>query len=844
MMPLCAVSFGNAEHFARMAANTKRLLKAVGGRHKKEVAHLLTNGLPAWFARKKFGMTRRQIRAAAVFPELDVGRSISNACYAENVTRDKIPPGMDSVFMQFFMRSTHQCSGADNDKARIMDHEFYEWEAMLEAQWPGLLREQALHQPDQVPDLEAMPRSGWTDYQACMLSALEQTSQDAAEERSVRQNKYLIAYRLQLARVRGELPSFTKKEEAARKKIQHDRTASRLQPDSFNPAEYTIQAPTLRTFRAWLKRKKLRFTRFSVPHPCPLCTDGPTDEVVFLALSKQVEALRSAGSPIPGELHQRWTKLRKSLRIYRVHLTQLTSARAEAKQAEDDLLPGTCMVIRDFVNHHDHSGQHVKCLHWVVMWRDKVGEPLKRLKLRHYCSNKKNMNTDSYYQADITEFHLNEDNPHCPMLFKDFQIIIFVGDHGPHFASHETMHNESTLSRRFGKQIILMFLASYHAYSRADASGAEDSTALRKDLRAGLPRVGARAMTDMTNASNDNSSWAYNFPAINRNLNVFPEAAHFLAKDRAKWIKKWCHVRFTHPDNSPRYDGILQYRLVTGHGAWQWTDLVAARRNDDDTMCDKCSTKADAVVLHTSADCPAPSYIHDLPSYQDLEPDPARISGPQVKNRKSKQAGKAGKHTFPCKYIACPAHLNPRKALRSAATANQHMQLVQEEEDLSPANDATEEATDDSGQEADEGAAEEADPDEEIDLPENAYIVREIVGHKLLHDGKSKYQVAWVGYTQFTWEPEANVSNQLRADFHQKQAQETKRADAAAAQRRTAAEVATRAQGLNVRSRRSAPSSMTTTQRTALVKTKALALINNGMSYHLAYERADNTVPL
>ena len=322
-------------------------------------------------------------------------------------------------------------------------------------------------------------------------------------------------------------------------------------------------------------------------------------------------------------------------------------------------------------------------------------------------------------------------------------------------------------------------------------------------------------------------------------------------------------------------------------------------------MCDKCSTKADAVVLHTSADCPAPSYIHDLPSYQDLEPDPARISGPQVKNRKSKQAGKAGKHTFPCKYIACPAHLNPRKALRSAATANQHMQLehspteaefeemryldgtepppdppprksrprksaakhkklpddscadddddssadasasvVQEDEDLSPANAATEEATDDSGQEADEGAAEEADPDEEIDLPENAYIVREIVGHKLLHDGKSKYQVAWVGYTQFTWEPEANVSNQLRADFHQKQAQETKRADAAAAQRRTAAEVATRAQGLNVRSRRSAPSSMTTTQRTALVKTTALALIKNGMSYHLAYERADNTVPL
>ena len=62
------------------------------------------------------------------------------------------------------------------------------------------------------------------------------------------------------------------------------------------------------------------------------------------------------------------------------------------------------MVIRDFVNHHDHAGKHVKCLHWVMMWRDAVGEPIKR-------------------------------------------------HHGPHFASHETMHNESTLLRRFGKKI-------------------------------------------------------------------------------------------------------------------------------------------------------------------------------------------------------------------------------------------------------------------------------------------------------------------------------------------------------------------------------------------------------
>jgi len=374
MMPVCAASYGNADHFAHMVLNTKRLLKAVGGRHKKEVAHLLIGGLPAWFSRNKLGLTKRQQQRAAI-SDVDIGRSVSDACYAENVKRDKIPPGMDSIFTQFFTRSTYQCSGADDDKARIMDLEFFEWEALLEAQWPGLLREQALRQPDQVPVLADMPSTGWTDYEACMLSALEPNPVDATEERLVRRTKFLIEYRLQLARVRGELPTSTKAELAARKQIQHDRTASRLHLGTFNPAEYYIQAPSLRTFRAWLKRKKLRFTRFSVPHPCPLCTAGPTDEVVFVALSKQVEELRAAGKPIPGELMQRWTKLRKSLRVYRVHITQLETARAEAKQAEDDLPPVTCMVIRDFVNHHDHSGQHVKCLHWVVMWCDKVGEP-------------------------------------------------------------------------------------------------------------------------------------------------------------------------------------------------------------------------------------------------------------------------------------------------------------------------------------------------------------------------------------------------------------------------------------------------------------------------------------
>jgi hypothetical protein len=90
-------------------------------------------------------------------------------------------------------------------------------------------------------------------------------------------------------------------------------------------------------------------------------------------------------------------------------------------------------------------------------------------------------------------------------------------------------------------------------------------------------------------------------------------------------------------------------------------------------MCDSCSTKADEIVLHQLVDCPAPAYIHDMPTYVDLQPDFNRISGPQMKGRKN--AKKKKSTTFPCKIQGCDNHTNPRKAFRKAHTANTHMSL-------------------------------------------------------------------------------------------------------------------------------------------------------------------------
>jgi hypothetical protein len=84
------------------------------------------------------------------------------------------------------------------------------------------------------------------------------------------------------------------------------------------------------------------------------------------------------------------------------------------------------------------------------------------------------------------------------------------------------------------------------------------------------------------------------------------------------------------------------------------------------------------MVYHTNDACPSPAYIHDLPVYVDLVPDPARIQGDQMSSGKNKGKGKGT--TFPCKYVGCDR--KNRKAFRGPHTANRHMMLVHEPTDL------------------------------------------------------------------------------------------------------------------------------------------------------------------
>ena len=373
-----------------------------------------------------------------------------------------------------------------------------------------------------------------------------------------------------------------------------------------------------------------------------------------------------------------------------------------------------------------------------------------------------------------------------------------VGDHGVHFSCAKTMYKESSSFHVYNKEIELKFLASYHAYSRADGAGAEDSVALRRDMRAGLPRWGAEAMKEMTNNSNDVRSWAYMFPKINRSEGIFPPDKHIQAP---KLLRKWNQVKFEYPGRTEDTIGILQYRLVSGEGVWQWADLLAKARADVDKLCDSCSTADQQIVRHLQEDCPRPDSIHNLPVFQDLEHDPARIQGPQVQTAKKRNKKKAV--SFPCK-AGCKTKTGRAKTFRSAVNANRHMKLTHGkdigEEKLSgmlyPLNDPvpdeqkdvhiseksaspveekkdTEEVmvedppvSDDlladmelehkDNQSEDNTTAEsgvETTEDEEDE--EETWYVEKIVGDKNVR-GKQMYEVRWIGFEETTWEPEAS----------------------------------------------------------------------------------------
>jgi hypothetical protein len=149
--------------------------------------------------------------------------------------------------------------------------------------------------------------------------------------------------------------------------------------------------------------------------------------------------------------------------------------RAHTIEVVNNSKVGETAIIRDFVNHHDHSGSHVKSLIFVLLRRTVPNGPLRILKITNYCSDKVTMSTDSYFYRDVADFHLSPKKVGSnPGHLDDSSRIVMIGDHGPHFSSKKAMYFESSVYRTYDKEITAAFYTSYHACGRVDGAGAVD----------------------------------------------------------------------------------------------------------------------------------------------------------------------------------------------------------------------------------------------------------------------------------------------------------------------------------------------------------------------------------
>ena len=393
----------------------------------------------------------------------------------------------------------------------------------------------------------------------------------------------------------------------------------------------------------------IKYTCKIKPHSCPLHDRGPVWELQL----KQINAQLAAGNQtaaVATKLRQRQRELTKKVSRYELHLKQYAVCRDALKAAEDALRYGDrcCVVYRDFVNMYNDKGNKVKNLVLVKITRGEDGE-LIVTKLHNFSTDSKS-GCDAYFVADVFRHHLTPAALGGSGMLDDIDRITLGGDHGPHFASIQTMWDESTFHARFDKTLTILFLCSYHAYNRCDGAGVCVKTEAEAAARNNCGPISADDYATLMNESNYSDTFSFTFETINRSVDIFPSRLCEMPG-----VKKFCDIVFIHADVSgalgARTTGVVRARLLPGLGEYQVFDLVAPP-TEWGKLCKPCTHKEQRPVYHTrdSTKCaPAARGLARASSVKALranlqQPDSKRLSGQQVpRKRKLRETGGVAK---------------------------------------------------------------------------------------------------------------------------------------------------------------------------------------------------------
>jgi hypothetical protein len=381
-----------------------------------------------------------------------------------------------------------------------------------------------------------------------------------------------------------------------------------------------------------------------------------SDESTVALLRKSEVELQKAFRD--GEATLRTLKDKETL--YRNHLKQYEACRKTIKQIESDLVPGEAVLYRDFVAAYNCEGTKLQNLVLVVLWRETIGAPLQVWKFSNLCDDPQSRSADAYYVADVFEFYfgVQRGQEHSCSFFRDMGIkkIYVSGDHGPHFSSIATMFNESTMKEKYGLEIVLFFLCSYHCYNRCDGAGVEPKKLAKSFAKDRISVRSAAEVASVLNSSRYFNSWAFDFPTINRNEDRFP----LLVEDASLNLRKMCQVQYSFVDERGQQAseaGVILCRLTpAAPGAtgelFEVYDLLAQPAGGP--LCRACSKFVQRPVRHGETQCP---HLHTKSDeYSDSVkktlnksvPDPKRIQGPQH-NKSWRTNGNKPQGSFPCR---------------------------------------------------------------------------------------------------------------------------------------------------------------------------------------------------
>ena len=507
--PVAAAVSESSTH-AQVGRNVCTQLRQVGRSHMSHMVRWCAAGVNDMDAFCEVtGLTKRYVRSTTWGDRTqETGHSrIFTENYPPNTTRNTAVDPNDECAVNLFLEHTHQASGAKTE-TRQLSLSNNEVAVLFYAEYPRRLRMIHYAQPSILDMIEGKEREKklLTRFEKSLRSAVYTAREpDHNEEREYldrtksAQDKYKLLLDIKRTRTLGVNVNFATKQKLVKRECQDIAAllaGAESDEDCGAEAEPFVPTPmTQRRFWRLLHARKIRWTRQVNPTECPIHDNGPQQELELKALETKVQTQRQTLEALRneirtavenkehsteqmrkqektqvtelGNLYRAVRILRDNVSRYHTHLKQFEVCRAVVKRIEANLVPGECVLYRDFVALYNCEGNKVQNLVLVVLWRKVAGEPIRVFKFNNYCDDKNSRSADAYYVADVFDFYFGQGSHHCTFFQANNITKIFIsGDHGPHFSSIQTIFNETTIYSRYGIVVEAFSLCSYHAYNR------------------------------------------------------------------------------------------------------------------------------------------------------------------------------------------------------------------------------------------------------------------------------------------------------------------------------------------------------------------------------------------